>query len=84
MMGGFNVNVSKFEVAQKRVPVDANESVRCAWLCLAEQGAVGLPVTGDLLCLGFAFLSASAWVDSWGLLRLCCFHRYRISGTPER
>ena len=52
--------------AQQRGSVDANENVRCARLCLAEQGAVGLPVTWDLLCLGFAFLSASAWVDSWG------------------
>lgn len=42
----------------------------------AEQRAAELPVTGDLSCLGFASPCASAWVDSWGLLRLCCLHRY--------
>lgn len=36
-----------------------------AWLS-AEQP--GLSVTGDLLCLGFAFPSAGAWVDSRGPL----------------
>lgn len=86
MIGGFDVNISLSQPNVKKhgVPVDAYESVRYAWLCLAEQRAVGLAVTGELLCLGFAFSFASAWVDSWGLLRLCCSHRYSVSRAPEK
>lgn len=88
VIGSFNVNIS---LSQQNFNWKGTESllmqmknVQCAWLCLAEQRAVGLPVMGDLLCLGFAFLCASAWVDSWGLLRLCCSHRYRIFSAPEK
>lgn len=64
--------------------VDVNESMRCAWLWLAEQGAARLALTRELLCLGFAFLSASTWVDSWALLLLCCCcHRYCVFSTPD-
>lgn len=73
-MGGFDVNISKCEQARSRV------LVWCKWkgsVCLvmpgwlAEQRAVGLPVTGDLLCLGFAFLSASVWVGFMGPFSSC-------------
>lgn len=68
--GGFDVNISKYELAWNRVLVWCKLKgsvclVMPGWL--AEQRAVGLPVTGDLLCLGFAFLSAGVWVDSWVL-----------------
>lgn len=53
--------------------VSADGKWKCAMFCKAEQRAVWLQVTGDWLCLGFAILCASMWVDSWGLLHLCCF-----------
>lgn len=56
LIGSFNVNIS---LSQQNLNWKRTESllmqmknVRCAWLCLAEQRAVGLPVMGDLLCLG--------------------------------
>lgn len=55
----------------------------CAWLCLAERRGVRLPVTGDLLCWGFAFPSARAWVDSWGLHCLC-FYRSLVFRVPQK
>lgn len=86
MIGGCdrNISLSQQNWNYCRFCVDADENVLCAWLCLAEQRAVGFAVTGELLCLGFAFSSANAWVDSWGLLRLCCSHRYSISRAPEK
>lgn len=62
-MGGFNGNILKFRVQPHRV--DANQSIRCAWLCLAERGAARLALTRELLCLGFAFLAVCQHVGGF-------------------
>lgn len=75
MTGSFEVNIffchSKiWRIASLLMKMKVCGVPSCAWMSslLSQAQRVGLAVTGDLLCLGFAFCFASTWVDSWGLL----------------